>query len=193
MSDSRDARLPIPRDEAAFVERYGGVYESSPWVAREAWARGDLPAESDAPADVPPDVPVDVLAARLAAVVEDAGRERQLALIRAHPDLAGKASVAGTLTEESTAEQQSAGLDHCTPEEYERFQSLNEAYHRRFGFPFVMAVRGAGRGDILAAFGERLGNPPETEFRRALDEIHRIARLRLNQMSEQPHQRDPDE
>lgn len=189
MNDSRDALLPIPGTEAAFVERYGGVYESSPWVAQEAWALGDLPAESDAPAEVP----VDVLAARLAAVVEDAGRERQLALIRAHPDLAGRASVAGTLTEESTAEQRSAGLDHCTPEEYERFQSFNEAYHRRFGFPFVMAVRGAGRGDILEAFGERLGNPPETEFRRALDEIHRIARLRLHQMSEQPHQRDHDE
>ncbi|WP_405221578.1 2-oxo-4-hydroxy-4-carboxy-5-ureidoimidazoline decarboxylase [Lentisalinibacter sediminis] len=187
MSACRDALLPIPGDEATFVARYGGVYESSPWVAREAWARGDLPAEADAPVHVP----IDVLAARLAAVVEDAGRERQLALIRAHPDLAGKASVAGTLTEESTAEQQSAGLDQCTPEEYERFQRLNEAYHRRFGCPFVMAVRGASRGDILAAFGERLGNAPETEFRRALDEIHRIARLRLDQMSEQPRERDP--
>lgn len=182
MNACRDASLPIPGDEAAFVARYGGVYESSPWVAQEAWARSDLPADTDAP--------LDVLAARLAAIVEEAGRERQLALIRAHPDLAGKASVAGTLTEESTAEQQSAGLDQCTPEEYERFQSLNEAYHRRFGFPFVMAVRDASRGDILAAFGERLGNPPETEFRRALDEIHRIARLRLDQMSEQPDQGD---
>ncbi len=180
MNASRDARLPIPEEETAFVERYGGVYESSPWVAREARARGDLPAESD--------VPIDVLAARLAAAVEDAGRERQLALIRAHPDLAGRASVAGTLTEDSTAEQHSAGLDQCTPEEYERFQSLNEAYHRRFGFPFVMAVRGASRRDILDAFGERLGNDPETEFRRALEEIHRIARLRLYQMSEAAHE-----
>lgn len=185
MSASRDALLPIPGDEAAFVERYGGVYESSPWVAREAWARGDLPAEADAPVHVR----IDVMAARLADVVEDADRERQLALIRAHPDLAGKASVAGTLTQESTAEQRSAGLDHCTPEEYERFQSLNEAYHRRFGFPFVMAVRGASRGEILEAFGERLGNQPETEFRRALDEIHRIARLRLDQMSQQRDER----
>ena len=187
MNASRDGLLPVPDDESAFVERYGGVYESSPWVAQEAWARGDLPAGPDAPVHVP----MDVLAARLAAVIEDAGRERQLALIRAHPDLAGKASVAGTLTEESTAEQQSAGLDHCTPEEYERFQRLNEAYHRRFGFPFVMAVRGAGRTDILEAFGERLGNPPETEFRRALDEIHRIARLRLDQMSAPPDQGAP--
>lgn len=186
MSDSGARLLPIPGDEAAFVARYGGIYESSPWVAREAWARGNLLADPDAP--VP--VPVDVLAGRLAAVVEDAGRERQLALVRAHPDLAGKAAVAGRLTEESTAEQQSAGLDQCTPEEYERFQHLNEAYHRRFGFPFVMAVRGASRGDILAAFGERLGNPPETELRRALDEIHRIARLRLDQMSEQPDEGD---
>lgn len=184
MNASRDALLPIPDDEAAFVERYGGVYESSPWVAREAWVRGHVPAQPDAPVDVP----ADVLAARLAAVVEDAGRERQLALIRAHPDLAGKASVAGTLTAESSAEQQSAGLDQCTPQEYERFQQLNEAYHRRFGFPFVMAVRGASRGEILCAFGERLGNLPETEFRRALDEIHLIARLRLNQMSEDAHE-----
>jgi OHCU decarboxylase len=187
MSVSGARLLRIPGDEAAFVARYGGVYESSPWVAREAWARGDLPAEADAPVHVP----IDDLAARLAAVVEDAGRERQLALVRAHPDLAGKAAVAGTLTEESTAEQQSAGLDQCTPGEYERFQHLNEAYHRRFGFPFVMAVRGASRGDILDAFGERLGNEPETELRRALDEIHRIARLRLDQMSEQPVEGDP--
>lgn len=179
MNASRDALLPMPGEETAFVERYGGVYESSPWVAREAWARGDLPTSADEPVDIP----VEDMAARLAAVVEDAGRQRQLALIRAHPDLAGKASVAGTLTEESTAEQQSAGLDQCTPEEYERFQRLNDAYHRRFGFPFVMAVRGASRGDILAAFDERLGNDPDAEFRRALDEIHRIARLRLQQMS----------
>ncbi len=158
--------------EADFVARFGGIYESSPWVAREAWRSGLGGIADD----------IDALAERLAAAVEDADASRQLALIRAHPDLAGRAAVAGRLTADSTAEQASAGLDQCTPEEYERFQALNAAYRARFGFPFVMAVRGSTRADILAAFDERLRNDERAEFRRALDEIHRIARLRLEQM-----------
>lgn len=163
--------------EAEFVARFGGLYESSPWVARETWRRGL--------ADIADDL--DELAARLAAAVEGAEPSRQLALIRAHPDLADHAAVAGGLTPDSSEEQASAGLDQCTPEEYERFQALNAAYRERFGFPYVMAVRGRSRREILQAFEERLHNEHRAEFRRALQEIHRIARLRLEQMVAQEH------
>jgi 2-oxo-4-hydroxy-4-carboxy-5-ureidoimidazoline decarboxylase len=156
------------RDE--FVSRYGGVYEDSSWVAAETF---------DGVAD-----PMDTgfLAKLFAEYVDNASRDRKLALIRAHPDLAGRAAVAGELTEESSEEQSSAGIDQCTPEEFARFQELNECYKRKFEFPFVMAVRGSNRQDILAAFEERLENDPQDEFERAICEIHRIARLRLETM-----------
>ncbi len=153
-----------------FVERFGGVYEHSPWVAEEAV---DIVGE---------DSPMDLIARTMADVVDNASEDRQLALIRAHPNLAGKAQIAGTLTEESTSEQASAGLDQCSAEEYEQFQSLNDQYHGKFGFPFVMAVRGSSRADILAAFATRLENDTDVEFETALVEIHKIARLRLEAM-----------
>ena len=103
-------------------------------------------------------------------------------MIRAHPDLAGKAQVAGELTEESTSEQTSAGLDQCSVKEYDRFQMLNTAYHEKFGFPFVMAVKNSSRDEILDAFSDRLENDPATEFETTLAEIHKIARLRLRSM-----------
>ncbi len=165
---------PVPREmtEAAFVERFGGVYEHSPWIARETY-RGGLGPTEDTPAG---------LGAALAETVRGADRDRQLALIRAHPDLAGKAAQRGELTRESTSEQAGAGIDQCTPEEFERFQRYNGEYIEKFGFPFVMAVTGSNRHSILAAFEERLQNDAETEFRRALGEIDKIARLRLEAM-----------
>jgi len=153
-----------------FMARYGGVYEHSPWVAEQA---AELLAD---------DADVDEIAAALADCVDNAAAERQLELIRAHPDLAGKAAVAGRLTSASTSEQSSAGLDRCTPDEYARFQALNEAYRDKFGFPFVMAVRGRSRAEILAAFEARLRNDYDEEFETALIEIHKIARLRLAAM-----------
>ena len=153
-----------------FVDKYGGVYEHSPWIAEQA-------------ADVVGDATdVETIAAVMADCVDNASEEQQLALIRAHPDLAGKAQIAGELTADSTTEQSSAGLDHCTPEEYLRFQDMNQAYHLRFGFPFVMAVRDSSRADILDAFERRLGNDRTEEFETALAEIHKIARLRLDAM-----------
>lgn len=125
------------------------------------------------------------LATLMADCVDNAAPERQLELIRAHPDLAGKAQLAGELTASSTAEQASAGLDQCSPEEYERFQALNSAYRDKFGFPFVLAVRGRSRAEILEVFAARLGNDYEVEFETALAEIHQIARLRLEAMKEQ--------
>jgi len=153
-----------------FVVRYGGIYEHSPWVAEECFADA-----ADAGS-------VDELAGIFSACVDKADRERRLTLIRAHPDLAGKAAISGELTEESSAEQASAGIDQCTKEEYERFQELNRRYKEKFGFPFVMAVRDSNRHEILAAFESRLGNDGQTEFDKAIREIHKIARLRLQEL-----------
>lgn len=155
----------LARDE--FIARFGGIYERSPWVAEQA--AGSVAGHSD----------LQEIRAAMAACVDNAGPARQLELIRAHPDLAGRAQIAGKLTAESTSEQESAGLDRCTPEEYSRFQALNAAYHEKFGFPFVMAVRGSSRQDILAVFEARMNNDPAVEFRTALAEIHKIAWLRL--------------
>lgn len=173
---NQDTRFPEPPrtlSEEAFVQRYGGVYEHSPWIARETYRRG-LGPEHDA---------AEGLSAAMAATVRQADRERLLALVRAHPDLAGKAAQRGELTAESTSEQAGAGIDQCTPEEFQRFQRLNGEYTQKFGFPFVMAVKGSNRHAILAAFEERLGNDAETELRQALSEIDKIARLRLQALA----------
>jgi OHCU decarboxylase len=156
--------------EPDFVARYGGIYEHSSWVAEEAAALLDGVSS------------VDTIAIVMADCVDNASGDRQLALIRAHPDLAGKASIAGDLTQDSTAEQASAGLDRCTAEEFERFQSLNTRYKDKFGFPFVMAVRTSTLEEILTAFETRLQNDYDEEFEQALAEIHEIARLRLGAM-----------
>lgn len=156
--------------ERDFVSRYGGIYEHSAWVAEEAAPLVDETAD------------IETLALVMADCVDNASNERQLALIRAHPDLAGKASIAGTLTADSTTEQASAGLDQCSPVEFARFQALNSGYWEKFGFPFVMAVRGSTRADILSVFEARLQNDYDEEFEMALAEIHKIARLRLAAM-----------
>jgi 2-oxo-4-hydroxy-4-carboxy-5-ureidoimidazoline decarboxylase len=153
-----------------FVNRYAAIYEHSTWVAEEA---ASVTTEID---------DIEKLAELMADCVDNASTSTQLELIRAHPDLAGKAQVAGELTEESTSEQASAGLDQCSVEEYERFQTLNTAYNEKFGFPFVMAVKNSSREEILGAFSDRLENDPATEFETALAEIHKIARLRLRSM-----------
>lgn len=151
-------------DQAAFIARYGDIYEHSAWVAEAAWAQRD--------ADRP-------LADAMAAIVDAAGEDRQLALLRAHPDLAGKLALANQLTHASRSEQAGAGLDACTPEELAEFRDLNAQYTAKFGFPFIFAVKGYHRHDILAAFRERIGHGPAQEFAEALRQVHRIARLRL--------------
>jgi len=156
--------------DAEFADRFAGIYEHSAWVAQEA---ATIVATDDSATRI---------AEVMADCVDNASTESQLALIRAHPDLAGKAQVAGELTEDSTTEQASAGLDQCSAEEYERFQILNSGYQEKFGFPFVMAVRGSSRAEILDAFENRLSNDPGAEFETALAEIHKIARLRLEAM-----------
>jgi beta-ureidopropionase / N-carbamoyl-L-amino-acid hydrolase len=155
-----------------FTELLEGIYEHSPWIAAQASSQRPFSTLS-------------ALKYALAGAVRASTREQQRALICAHPELAGKAMVAGTLTAESTGEQSRAGLTHCTPEEFEKLQALNARYNARFGFPFILAVRGpraAGlsRAQIMAAFERRLQNPPDYEFSEALRNIHRIAEIRLD-------------
>src|ERR1041384_7270022 len=139
------------------------LFEHSPWVEARADAR---PSSGDRHAD-------------LMAVVHDATAEEQLALIRAHPELAGKAAVDGNLTEASAAEQASAGLDRLSQAEFDRFHALNAAYAQKFGFPFIICVRLTDKKGILAAMERRLANDRDTEIATALDEIGKIVRLRL--------------
>lgn len=171
MTDKILTPRPSLLDQQAFVAHYGDIYEHSPWVAELAWQRG-LSSAEDTPQG---------LAEVMGAVLRDAGPERQLEVIRAHPDLAGKAAVAGELTDDSTREQAGAGLDQCTPEELARFERLNADYKATFGFPFVMAIKGSDRHAILAAFETRLLNEPAEERRTAIEQINRIARFRLDE------------
>lgn len=150
-------------DPDAFIRRYGALFEHSPWVVVRAAAR----------------LPLGDVWTGLMSVVHDAAPEEQLALIRAHPELAGQAAIDRTLTEASAAEQASAGLDRLTPEEFERFQALNAAYRERFDLPFIICVRLTDKAGILAAMETRLAYDRETEIATALAEIGKIVRLRL--------------
>src|SRR4051794_5540574 len=150
----------------AFVARFGGVFEDSPWIAEAAWARGPFPS-------------VAALHAAMVAVVEQAGSEARLALICAHPELAGKAAIAGTLTAESTREQAAAGLDRLTPQQHADLLALTAAYRERFGFPFVVCAREHTADSIIATARERLAQDSDAEERTALAEIAKIAALRL--------------
>jgi N-carbamoyl-L-amino-acid hydrolase len=166
-------------DEPGFVAALDGVYEHSPWVAREAFAR--RPADGF--------VHVAALKRALVEAVRAAPREAQLALLRAHPELAGKAMVRGTLTADSTQEQGAAGLTACSPEEFQRLQQLNAEYGARFGWPFILAVRGPrggigtglSRAEIIGTFARRLEQPADVEFAECLRQVHRIAELRLHE------------
>lgn len=160
----------IPSDKDDFVARFGGVYEHSSWIAEDSWPACQMAHNAEQ------------LAAIMASTVDSASRHHKLALIRAHPDLAGRLALAGELTADSAAEQASAGLDQCSAEEFEQFQALNRTYVEKFEFPFVMAVRGRHRSEILEAFTERVQHSYEEEFAAALREIHKIARMRLEQL-----------
>ena len=158
-------------DQASFTALLAGTYEHSPWVAQQAWQRR-------------PFATLTALKQALADAVRQAPPDQQLALIRAHPELAGKAMVSKTLTAESTNEQGKAGLTDCTPEEFARLQQLNADYNAKFGFPFILAVRGPrGQGltrhQIIDTFARRLQNPVDFEQAEALRHIHRIAEIRL--------------
>lgn len=182
MTDDRTPPLTLrtlnAMPEEAFVQTLGDIFEHSPWVAEGAGP--GRPYSS-----------IGVLHDAMCAVVRQAGEERQLQLIRAHPDLAGKAARAGALTEASTGEQRGAGLDRLTDDEYRTFERLNNAYKARFAFPFIIAVRGLDKHDILAAFETRLQNDRDRERQTALDQIARIARFRLNALIVEEPMEDP--
>jgi len=157
---------------AWLLQQLGGLYEHSPWIAEQALQQR-------------PFVSLAQFKHAMAQVVTAASREAQLALVRAHPELAGRAMVSQTLTAESTGEQSRAGLSECSPQEFDRLQQLNSAYNERFGHPFIVAARGP-RGDglsrqqIIATFERRLHNPVNTELCECLRNIHRIAEIRLD-------------
>ena len=159
--------IPLSRVNAMttplFVECFGGIAEHSPWVAEAAAAER-------------PFADLQAMFRSFDNAVRSASRELQLDLLRAHPDLAGRAK---EITEDSSREQKGAGLNALSAEEYGRFQMLNETYRNRFGFPFIFAVRGATKHEILAAFERRIANGAETEFDTALRQVCAILRFRL--------------
>lgn len=167
--------FPTPPDsmtQTDFMACFGGIYEHSPWVAAALWDEGLGPEDGE----------MAHFAARMRSVVDAAPHERRLALLRAHPELAGKLAVADGLTAESKSEQAGAGLDRCTPAEFARFTELNARYSDSFGHPFIIAVKGLDRAAILDAFERRIGNDPDTEFSTAVGQVHRIALLRLESL-----------
>jgi OHCU decarboxylase len=157
-------------DRPGFTLFVGPVFENSPWIAEAAWTR--RPFEN-----------VEQLHAALCQIVRSAHYEQQLALIRAHPDLVGRAALAGTLTRESNGEQASAGLNALSPAEIELFQKQNAAYRAKFSFPFVICARLNKKDAILAGFEQRLKNSCAQEAQTALDEIFKIAELRLRDLT----------
>jgi N-carbamoyl-L-amino-acid hydrolase len=158
--------------QAEFMTLLDGVYEHSPWIAEQAWHHRPFKT-------------IAALKLTLVRSVREATEEQQIHLIKQHPELAGKAAVAKTLTPESRQEQQAAGLSHCAQDEYDRLQKLNAAYLARFGWPFILAVRGPRgtgltRREIIETFDRRLQQHPDDERRECLRQVHRIAELRLN-------------
>ncbi|VXC61381.1 2-oxo-4-hydroxy-4-carboxy-5-ureidoimidazoline decarboxylase [Pseudomonas sp. 8Z] len=160
---------PSSLSRAAFIQAFADIYEHSPWIAQQAYDLGLNTSHDE----------IQALHQRMAEILLAADREAQLALINAHPDLAGKAAIRGELTASSTSEQAGAGIHECSAEEFTRFTELNHAYKAKFGFPFIKAVKGSNRHQILAAFEERIHNAPEQEFATALAEINKIALFRL--------------
>jgi OHCU decarboxylase len=169
MTDPRPTIAEINAlDRDAFVARFGHLFEGSPWIVAEAWAARPFPDR-------------EALHRAMVGVVATSGSERKVSLIRAHPDLVGRAALSGTLDRASTAEQAAAGLDpdRLSPDEIAEFGRLNDAYRQRFGFPFVLCARENKKASILAAFAARLANDREREIAIAMDEVAKIAWYRL--------------
>ena len=166
------ATRPSSMDGPAFVARFGGVFEHSPWVAEDAFGAGIGPGH-----DTP-----EGLHGAFCAAFRAAARERRLEVLLAHPDLAGKLAAAKRLTPESAGEQSSAGLDALTDGERAEFAELNARYRGKFGFPFIIAVKGMDKAGILAAFRRRLDSGPDSEFGEACLQVEKIALIRLKEM-----------
>jgi OHCU decarboxylase len=157
-------------DRAAFVDLLGGVFEHSPWVAAQAWERRPFSSLHN-------------LHDTMTALVRAAKKEEQLALIRAHPELAGREASEGSLTADSSSEQSRLGFTRLSREEFVRMQNLNRAYRERFGFPCIVALRRhEQRGSVMAEMERRAGNDADTELANALEEISHITRGRLEKI-----------
>jgi 2-oxo-4-hydroxy-4-carboxy-5-ureidoimidazoline decarboxylase len=156
-------------DRAAFVQKFGGIFENSPWVAEQAWEKR-------------PFTSLDDMHAAMVTVAKNAPAAMQLALLQSHPDLAGREAQTGTMTAPSVAEQASAGLNALSHDEMARISDLNAAYRKKFGFPFIIAVRMYTKEGILFEFNRRLANDTQTEFANDLQNVYIITRLRLNKL-----------
>src|SRR3954471_4650997 len=156
-------------DRDAFVQAFGGVFEHSPWIAERAWSAKPFDGR-------------EALHDAMIDVVRDASSEEKRCLLNAHPELAGQEARTRAMTQDSTAEQGSAGLDRMSGADFDRFDRLNAAYREKFGFPFIIAVRGRGKDEIVAAFERRLGNDAATEMAAALDEVAAITRMRMERL-----------
>jgi len=169
---NRRKERPSQMSKPRFVDLFGGIFEHSPWIAQRAWALELGPAH-DCAAGVHN---------ALARIFRSASASEKMGVLTAHPDLAGKLAAAKRLTDESTAEQASAGLDALTDEEREMFSTLNASYVEKHGFPFIIAVRDHDKAGILAAFQRRLNNDTQAEFHDACQQVERIARIRLEDL-----------
>jgi 2-oxo-4-hydroxy-4-carboxy-5-ureidoimidazoline decarboxylase len=156
-------------DRVAFVQKFGGIFENSPWVAEKTWEKR-------------PFASLDDMHAAMVAVARNAPAAMQLTLLQSHPDLAGKEAQAGTMTASSVAEQASAGLNALSHDEMTQISDLNAAYKKKFGFPFIIAVRMHTKEGILFEFNRRLQNDTQTEFANDLQNVYIITRLRLNKL-----------
>jgi 2-oxo-4-hydroxy-4-carboxy-5-ureidoimidazoline decarboxylase len=155
--------------KAEFIAHFGGIFEHSPWVADRAYSSLTKITAAEVHRE-------------MSKAFRAASDDERLAVLRAHPDLAGKLAAAKRLTADSTAEQASAGLDALTDDERQKFTTLNETYVAKFGFPFIIAVRGLGKSEILSAFEKRVSNSRDDEFATACAQVEKIARLRLETM-----------
>ena len=154
-------------DRAGFVAAFGCIYEHSPWVAASAFAALAFTS-------------IDALHGAMVAAMQGADDTQQLSLLRAHPELAGKAAIRGELTADSTREQNAAGLAACSASEFAQLTELNARYNTKFGFPFILAVKGYDRAGIIAEFARRIEHDRASEFAECLQQIAKITRLRLD-------------
>lgn len=165
---------PYPRvlERSDFIDKFGGIYEHSRWVAEAVYPKIHLSINTASMAEL------------MRSVVDAAPYQDKLDLLRSHPDLAGRLRL-GELTESSRSEQAGAGLDQCTRKELTEFQELNATYYDKFGFPFIFAVKGFHRTEILDAFRMRVNHHRDEEFKTAIEQVHRIARLRLETIADE--------
>ncbi len=163
--------MPVSHlDKAEFMNLFGSVFEHSPWIAGAVWDSG-LTGRQDT---------AEGLHQAFREVIEQSGREKKMALLRAHPELGVGIASSKQLTGASRQEQRGAGLDSCGPAEFAEFRKLNQSYQEKFTFPFIMAVKGFDRHDILKSFRERLNHTEDEEFRTAVEQVLRIGRFRID-------------